>query len=166
MIEVNQVTSFKFKLRDIDIASITEIKLNDRLEIATDNGECGQTLEFTGCDEKGNVVIGCEENNVTLTIKNVSCLSGLPTINGTHYDIVPSGRANLATVTSSIDEQNDILMLKGTLFNVSFYLNDVIVAQNAFEGKGGITAVKTGKVTFALTDDSTGASSSASINVI
>lgn len=166
MVENNQVKSFKFKLRDMDTLNVTEIKLNNRLEIATDNGKCGQTLEFTGYDESGNVVTGCGEDDVILIIKNASLLSGLPTTNGTHYDVVPSGRANLATVDVVVDETNDTLTLKNTLFNVAFYLNDVIFAQDAFEGKGGIIAVKTGTVTFTLSDNLNGVSGSASINIV
>lgn len=166
MVENNQVKSFKFKLRDMDTLNVAEIKLNNRLEIATDNGECGQTLEFTGYDENGNVVTGSGEDAVTLIIKNASFLSGLPTTNGTHFDVVPSGRANLATVDVVIDESNDTLTLKNTLFNVSFYLNDVITAQNGFDGKGGIIAIKTGTVTFILSDDSNSVSGSASINIV
>lgn len=150
------IASFRFSLWSDNVLRYGRINADgkERLVIASGQG-ITQSLKESAFDANGNNLTCCGEDSVTLTISNVSCLSGLPTTNGTQWIYGNEGSCADKEVTISIGETNDTLTVRGTLLGVSGYMDATIKVP-----------VKLGTVTFTLTHDLTGATGSASINVV
>lgn len=139
-VETHPVASYSYSLTDTQSGS--SYQSNTSYAMAGDSVAITSSLVSAGLDANGNAVSSstASHDNVTVTIDHASGLSGLPTTSG-------------LGVTVATNMTNNTETLSGTLGSVSVALDS-------------LTAAKAGEVTVGISDQSTGATGQASIDVL
>ena len=140
-VQNHPVASYSFKLEDTSTGSYSG---------NTTYAQAGNTVILTpalanaGLDANSNPVSSSVDgtDNVTVTIDHASGLMGLPT-------------SSAGSVTVTTNSATNTETLSGTLSNVSALLSSAT-----------LTAGKAGEVTVSITDNSTGATGAASIDIV
>ncbi len=140
-VQNHPVASYSFKLED---TSSGTYKDNTTYAQAGNTVVLNPALANAGLDANSNPVSSSVDgvDNVTVTIDHASGLMGLPTSSTSSVNVTVNSATNTET-------------LSGTLSNVSALLSGTT-----------LTAGKAGEVTMSVTDNSTGATGAASIDIV